>query len=79
MKYLRFICKHDIISQGIIEPNGVIKTIRGDVLSDYEFTDETYRQEDIKQYLPPVDAPNIIALGLNYREHAREAGGRALN
>ena len=27
---------------------------------------------EVKRFLPPVDPPNIIALGLNYVEHARE-------
>ncbi len=27
----------------------------------------------VKTFLPPVEPPNIIALGLNYREHARES------
>ena len=27
---------------------------------------------EVKSFLPPADPPNIIALGLNYAEHARE-------
>lgn len=27
---------------------------------------------EVKRFLPPVDPPNIIALGLNYIEHAKE-------
>lgn len=27
---------------------------------------------EVKHFLPPADPPNIIALGLNYAEHARE-------
>ncbi|HOL22570.1 MAG TPA: fumarylacetoacetate hydrolase family protein [bacterium] len=27
----------------------------------------------VKKFLPPVEPPNIIALGLNYREHAKES------
>ncbi|MCM8761804.1 MAG: fumarylacetoacetate hydrolase family protein [Candidatus Omnitrophica bacterium] len=27
----------------------------------------------VRKFLPPVEPPNIIALGLNYREHARES------
>ena len=29
---------------------------------------------DITRFLPPVDPPNIIAIGQNYHEHAREMG-----
>jgi len=28
--------------------------------------------KEVKKFLPPVEAPNVIALGLNYREHATE-------
>ena len=28
--------------------------------------------KDVQRFLPPVDPPNIIALGLNYVEHAKE-------
>ncbi len=29
--------------------------------------------DSVKQYLPPVEPPNIVAIGLNYRAHARES------
>ena len=28
--------------------------------------------KEVKKFLPPVEAPNVIALGLNYRAHAAE-------
>jgi 2-keto-4-pentenoate hydratase/2-oxohepta-3-ene-1,7-dioic acid hydratase in catechol pathway len=37
----------------------------------YEESEGIYDLEDIK-FLPPVVPPNIIALGLNYKEHAKE-------
>lgn len=35
-------------------------------------TGEVVRECDIVRYLPPVDPPNILALGVNYRMHAAE-------
>ncbi|MCM8773094.1 MAG: fumarylacetoacetate hydrolase family protein [Candidatus Omnitrophica bacterium] len=37
----------------------------------FEENNETYNIDEIK-FLPPVSPPNIIALGLNYKEHAEE-------
>ncbi|MCM8756936.1 MAG: fumarylacetoacetate hydrolase family protein [Candidatus Omnitrophica bacterium] len=31
-------------------------------------------RQQVKTFLPPVEPPNIIALGLNYRQHAQESG-----
>lgn len=30
----------------------------------------------VARFLPPIDPPNIFAIGLNYRRHARETGAR---
>ncbi|MDD3735526.1 MAG: fumarylacetoacetate hydrolase family protein, partial [Candidatus Pacebacteria bacterium] len=41
-------------------------------IDDFEETGERVNIEEIK-FLPPVFPPNIIALGLNYKEHAQES------
>jgi len=38
----------------------------------YEGLKATEREVHPARFLPPVDPPNIIALGMNYRGHARE-------
>lgn len=74
MKYVRFISKENKTCQGIVEANGSIQLIQGDILGEHKPTGQTCPAENIKQYLPPIDPPNIIALGLNYSEHIREFG-----
>lgn len=43
--------------------------LTGDLFGAYTFSAETV---EIRRFLPPVDPPNIIAIGLNYRRHAEE-------
>ncbi len=45
--------------------------LEGNILGDYHVTDERVR---VRRYLPPVEPPNIIAMGLNYSSHVRETG-----
>jgi 2-keto-4-pentenoate hydratase/2-oxohepta-3-ene-1,7-dioic acid hydratase in catechol pathway len=42
------------------------------LMNDVTETGETASVKDV-EFLPVVNPPNIIALGLNYREHARES------
>ena len=72
MKFIRFISKYDKPEIGVLQNDGSIETIHGDLLGEYEKTGETCPPEEITRYLPPVAPPNIFALGLNYREHAIE-------
>jgi 2-keto-4-pentenoate hydratase/2-oxohepta-3-ene-1,7-dioic acid hydratase in catechol pathway len=72
MKFIRFISKYDKSELGVLQNDGSIEIIRGDLLGEYEKTGETCHTEEIQQYLPPVAPPNIFALGLNYRAHAIE-------
>ena len=72
MKFVRFIRRNDQPEAGILQSDGSIRIIRGDLFGAYDTTNETCRIEEIKQYLPPVAPLNIFALGLNYREHAQE-------
>jgi 2-keto-4-pentenoate hydratase/2-oxohepta-3-ene-1,7-dioic acid hydratase in catechol pathway len=72
MKFIRFASKLDRHIQGILDSDGTIQIIRGDLFGDFEATGEKCHLDEVKQYLPPVAPPNIFALGLNYREHAIE-------
>ncbi len=72
MKFLRFIVKNKEYF-GILKDDEVF-AIKGEIFNnDFEFTGERFNLEQIK-FLPPCQVPNIIALGLNYREHAEEGG-----
>lgn len=59
-------------SYGIIE-EGRIDIIEGSPLEGKAVkTGKTIGIEQVQNFLPPVDAPAIIALGLNYLLHAKE-------
>ena len=51
------------------EADGVFRKVAGDVFGDYSIVDREIRPGKI---LPPVVPPNVFAVGLNYRGHARE-------
>ncbi len=64
-KYIQGVC-------GILEDNGKINILKGGLLDPVEITNETVTGNEITSYLPPVDPPNVLAIGRNYREHAAE-------
>jgi len=72
VKYLRFVDNKDSVRSGVLRSDDRIEIIEGEILGGHEITDETCAVSDIKRYLPPVMPPNIIAIGRNYLEHARE-------
>jgi len=73
VKFVRYIAKDGSRRAGIVGPDQAIRLIEGDVFGSYEVTEQTRSIEDIQQYLVPVDIPNIVALGLNYVDHASES------
>lgn len=58
------------ISFGQQTVNQVLR-IQGDLFGLYHVTDEPL---PVGQVLSPVEPPNIVAIGLNYRQHAIETG-----
>ena len=75
MKYIRFICGDGVERQGILQADGGIQVVDGNLLGEHQPTGQQLSLDDVRQYLVPVDVPNIIALGLNYKEHIKEFGG----
>lgn len=57
---------------GVVDDDQV-KVIEGDIWGDCNITSQVYLLEDIK-LLPPICPSKIVALGLNYRDHAEEFG-----
>jgi 2-keto-4-pentenoate hydratase/2-oxohepta-3-ene-1,7-dioic acid hydratase in catechol pathway len=57
---------------GILEGD-VIHRIEGDIFADYRVHEQTWKIEDIT-ILPPVHPSKIVAVGINYRDHAEEFG-----
>jgi len=60
---------------GRIRPDGLVEVLAGSVFAPPTPTGETLPRGAISAFLPPVDPPNIFALGKNYADHAREFGG----
>ena len=58
------------ISYGVIE-NSKIFQITGSVFNDFKKTQNAFELSDVK-VLAPVEPSKIIAIGLNYKDHARE-------
>lgn len=71
MKIARYEYDNEI-NYGLVE-DGQVKKITGDIFGSYQVTEETVPLSDVK-LLNPVEPPNIIAIGRNYSEHARETG-----
>jgi len=73
MKIVRFITEGGEVVQGSFNARtpGEASVLDGDIFGHMT---ATARVERIATFLPPVDPPNIIALGLNYGKHADETG-----
>jgi len=69
MKLLRYSYK-DTIENGILE-NGVIKKVKGDFFSGFEITENEINPNSVK-LLSPTMPSKIVAVGLNYVDHAKE-------
>lgn len=70
MKIVRY-QKNNKISYGVINKNTIIP-VTGDIFEKYELSEQSLKREDVK-LLAPVNPPNIIAIGLNYKKHADES------
>ncbi|MDO8302083.1 MAG: fumarylacetoacetate hydrolase family protein, partial [Sedimentisphaerales bacterium] len=73
MKFIGFVDYHGNPQTGCIEHDGkTVRIVRGDILTEYEVTDETCLLSAIQRYGVPITVPNIVAIGLNYTDHASE-------
>jgi 2-keto-4-pentenoate hydratase/2-oxohepta-3-ene-1,7-dioic acid hydratase in catechol pathway len=72
MKLLRF-AVNDSIYYGTLEKN-MVSAIEGDIYTTFNVRkDRSYKLQDVK-ILAPVYPSKIIAIGINYRDHAQEFG-----
>lgn len=69
MKIVRY-QKDNIIKQGILKRKEIYE-IEGDLFSEFDIGKKAAELADVS-LLAPVEPPNIIAIGLNYRQHAEE-------
>ena len=70
MKYLRFFQKGNI-RYGLLEKDNIIREVVGDIFNNHENTENVYSLSEIN-FLPPCVPSKIIAVGLNYFDHANE-------
>jgi 2-keto-4-pentenoate hydratase/2-oxohepta-3-ene-1,7-dioic acid hydratase in catechol pathway len=71
MKIVRYIDTKGQRGTGrLVEPDRAIP-MHGDLFGEHTFTGEPVT---IARFLPPVEPPNVFAIGLNYRKHAEEGG-----
>lgn len=70
MKFLRFINNDNHEVFGIYKDNLIVE-LKGSIFGDYAQSDRIYDLKEIK-ILPPCIPSKILAVGLNYKDHAEE-------
>ncbi len=58
---------------GIVE-EGTVYRLQGGLFSDAGKGDVLGKLQDVESFLPPVAPSKVVAVGLNYRDHASEVG-----
>lgn len=71
MRIIRY-SKNEEVQSGILKDEEIFR-IDGELYSDFSVGEKTADLNQVK-LLSPVSPPNIIAIGLNYRQHAEETG-----
>lgn len=64
--------KNEEVFYGVLQGEE-IRTIEGDIFEEFVVRSEGISRREVN-LLSPVNPPNIIAIGLNYKEHADESG-----
>ncbi len=70
-RFARFMSPDGATQLGILEGT-TLRALEGGILGEWQPTEHTFPLDDIR-LLPPISPPNIIAIGLNYRQHALES------
>ena len=70
MKFLRFQDKNGRVGSGILDGESVVE-IEGSFFNDYRETPRKHPLGEVR-ILPPCLPSKIVAVGLNYRDHAEE-------
>lgn len=72
MKIARFTTPGGATAHGVVDGD-TVELIEGDILGQWRRTTESVPLSDVK-LLAPVDPPNILCIGKNYKAHAEEGG-----
>ncbi len=70
-KFVRFLNELREERWGTVSEKGYFKEIEGDIFTQFIITDKIVEPDKVK-ILPPVMPTKIVAVGLNYKEHAKE-------
>jgi len=74
MKIVRALLASGEVLHGVMQEDGGITVIEGDILDEWSLGSKQVSQDQIDKLLVPIDPPNVYAIGLNYRAHADEGG-----
>ncbi len=72
MKIVRFEAGNHSTMHGVLKGE-LVNEIQGDIFGEFTVTDKTHSLNDIR-LLSPCSPSKIVAVGLNYRDHAEEMG-----
>jgi 2-keto-4-pentenoate hydratase/2-oxohepta-3-ene-1,7-dioic acid hydratase in catechol pathway len=70
MKYLRFL-HHGNLRYGLLEKDNIIREVIGDIFNNHKTIEKEYSLSEIT-FLHPCMPTKIIAVVLNYFDHANE-------
>jgi 2-keto-4-pentenoate hydratase/2-oxohepta-3-ene-1,7-dioic acid hydratase in catechol pathway len=71
MKIMRFLDHTGQVRYGVPSGPRQARLILGDLFGDHAISD---KEVGVLKTIAPVDPPNILAIGLNYKRHADETG-----
>ncbi|MBQ7525782.1 MAG: fumarylacetoacetate hydrolase family protein [Abditibacteriota bacterium] len=75
MRFYRFkTAKYPEGTYGVSASGGKIEVVKGGLFDPVEKTGDTVETSEIESYLPLTTPPNIVAVGMNYKDHAAELG-----
>ena len=69
MKLVRYLDSSGAVHHGRRHDDGRVTRIHGEILGPFIDTDDS---ADLQKLLAPIEPPDIICIGLNYRKHAAE-------
>lgn len=69
----RFRMADGVCRYGLVRDDGTLQFIEGELFGGWEPVDEFVPMSEVR-LLAPVEPPNIVAIGRNYRGHVEETG-----
>ncbi len=75
MKIMRFLDETGKVRYGVPTAGRRARLVLGNLFEEYAVSD---REVGILKTIAPVDPPNVLAIGLNYKRHADETAQRGI-